>query len=259
MRIPPLALVASRPRIVAATRRRASGWSFTGTTCLLGDGASGSYAESVNAAAATIILPGTVLGTGSMLCWLYDTMMATSVVMNAAAAVSARYARMQTTSSTLRAVISDDAASTQTASIASADAKIEAGYALCVCTFEHAASDTIKAYCDDLTPAEAVDASPGAYTAATKLRLFATHVDSAYLSGRIRSPAVFSRVLSADEVAALVTLGPTHDLRVASGDYLGSPAHWWPGDGDSGTTVTDRGSVGGCNLTLNGGVTLEAA
>jgi hypothetical protein len=39
----------------------------------------------------------------------------------------------------------------------------------------------------------------------------------------------------------------------------GGPAHWWPGDGDSGATVTDRGSVGTCNLALHGGVTIEVA
>ena len=60
------------------------------------------------------------------------------------------------------------------------------------------------------------------------------------------------------ELAELHTLGPTHDLREASGDYLGDVAHWWPADGDSGTTVTDRGLVGGCNLTLNGNVTIGA-
>ncbi len=48
-------------------------------------------------------------------------------------------------------------------------------------------------------------------------------------------------------------------IRTNVGAYTGGgPEHWWPADGDSGTTVTDRGSVGGCNLTLHGGVTIEA-
>lgn len=262
MRASVLALAARRGKIARATRRRASGWAFTGTTYLASDGASGSYAEAATNAAARVFLPGSVLGTGTFVCWVRKSAAAVAYIMYSHASGGAIVGLLISTASsgTMRGIISDDAASTLLASHTGIGAELDGvTWSLCAVRVVHDSSDVLTSRFEG-AGTDATDGTPGAYAAATGMRLFATPSNTSRLAGDIRSPAVFSRALSDAELAELHALGPTHDLRVASGDYSGGgPAHWWPGDGDSGTTVTDRGSVGGCNLTLNGGVTLEAA
>lgn len=243
-----------------STTRRRGGWRFTGTSYLTSTGASGSYAVAADDAAALVVLTGSALGAGTFLAWVQDGAVANTIVMRAYAASGNAYATLRLSSTTVVGDFRDDA-SVQTSVSISNTSKFGADvWTLCAVTFSPGASDVVRAYCADITPGNGTDATPGTYGAGGSVYLFATNDNLSRLSGKVRSPAIFDRVISDAEFAELHALGPTHDLRVASGNYTGAgPVHWWPADGDSGTTVTDRGSVGGCNLTLNGGVTIEEA
>lgn len=227
--------------------RRSSAWSFTGTSYLTSDGSAGAYAEAVNATAALVMRPGPTLATSSFIAWARDGALATTRVLTVAGNAPILYLR------TTRV-----GASPPTAELFDVTDFDGINWVLVAVTLAIGATADCTVHVSNKTAVTAGGSPPGAYAAATGMRLFADYSDAQRLSGAIRSPAVFARALSVAEIAELHTLGPTHDLRVASGDFLGDVAHWWPADGDSGTTVTDRGLVGGCNLTLNGNVTIGA-
>lgn len=72
-------------------------------------------------------------------------------------------------------------------------------------------------------------AVPGTYAAVDDLQLFLSSFTDPF-GGDIRAPAIFSRALSAAEVAALYAAGPGHDLTTATGAYSAAdPAILWDG------------------------------
>jgi hypothetical protein len=224
-------------------------WVHTGLTQLVSDGASGSYAEAATNAAARVVFPGGALGVFTFSAWISPERNDAYVAAWIAGETSARL------------FVNQDSDPHDTAVIALPGMLGEIGaYALIdggdhiVATFD---GTTAALYCNG-SSVGTNDPDPGDYAEGDTFRMFWALVADVYL-GPIRTPALYARALSAGEVAALHTAGPTHDLRANVGAYTGGgPDHWWPGDGDAGTTVTDRGLVGGCNLTLHGGVTIEA-
>lgn len=239
----------------ACRRRRVDVWDGTfGNAYLTSDGSAGSYAAAATTAPALLFLPGgSALGTASFVAWVRDAAL-TGQYMTASAATSGtrNYARVTSTGLSFMARSDNNvvvATATQ-GSFAPAD------WTLIVATMTHGASDVLGISHGGAAQTTATDASPDTFLAGNHFRLFSHQDASSLASADLRSPGVFSRVITDAEIAALHTLGPTHDLRVASGDYLGDVAHWWPADGDTGTTVTDRGVVGGCDLVLNGAVTI---
>lgn len=253
----------------STTRRRAAA-PLVGFPHLSSTGAAGSYAESANDLAAKVFLPGAVLGTATFLCWVYGAHVAANRYLMAASASigsSAPHARFQAFlgSTGVSASDVDDANASNVATYLNGFSTTD-GWRLVVARCHVVGGDgvAINMIGSGLSSGEVtgLDASADAHTVGAYFRLFSTRATGggSLFAGRIANPAVFSRAVTETEQIALAALGPTHDLSVSSGDYNGGgPDHWWPGTGDSGTTVTDVGSVGGCNLTLNGGVTIEEA
>lgn len=244
----------------AACRRRRTEapFVFTGTHYLTSDGSAGSYAEAATNAAARLFLPGSTLGTATFVCWVRKTVTTTHSLLTVHEGTGApRIQRVFTTagSGTLSAAALDDASSTLSADQASIGSVFDGvAWVLVAIGVTTDTSDRIKSAVAGSVSANSVAAR--AYASRDRFRLFIGTSTTPRMVGDIRSPGILPRYSSDLELAALHTLGPTHDLRVASGDYLGDVAHWWPADGDTGATVTDRGVVGGCNLNLNGNVTI---
>lgn len=72
-------------------------------------------------------------------------------------------------------------------------------------------------------------------------------------AGDLCQPFVFSRALSAGEIAAIYAQGPTADIRNVTG-----PAAFLWRDAPSGGAVANVGTGGTCNLTVAGSVTTGA-
>lgn len=223
----------------------AASWTHTGTHYLSSDGASGSYADAATSAAAAIIL--TVAGSDYTLgMWLrFDGPTSGGAVEAASSGAAVRAG----------VVAFDDGEDAITGDWGDA-------YGVDYSTMRHvmlvASGGVLALHVDADGGASSGVVTAGA--AGVSLTLFARAGPLQPLACDIRDFAIWDRALSSAEVAALHTAGAGHDLSEDVGAYTGGgPAHWWPADGDTGTTVTDRGSVGGCNLTLHGGVTIEEA
>ncbi len=244
----------------AACRRRrtAAPWTHTGTHYLSSDGAAGSYADAVTSAAARVFLDGAGPDAATVAMWarptsggyIYDITDDGNPGLRGPTADGDEWAPEWR----------DDAGSNVGAT----------RYSLAGGSWHHIAvsiTPTGATFFLDGLDGGAGEQSTTGYTFATAANAFTLFADFAHanrLAGDIRSPAIWARALSSDELLSLASdTTPAHDLRLQATDYLGSgqagPVHWWPADGDSGTTVTDRGSVGTCNLALHGGVTIEVA
>lgn len=251
--IAPIYAAANMRRVVASRRRRVADDWFTGNHCLTSDGSAGSWAAANTTAPGLIFMPGSVLGTGTFLCWVRDATPGGYWTVSKDTSGTRSYLRL-TSGLSFIARTENNVSNTATQGSFS-----PATWTLVVATIAHAANDSIGVSHGGAAKTITVDTPADAWGTAAHMFLFRTHTGTLN-DGDIRQPAIYNRVLSDAEIAALHALGPTHDLRVASGDYNGGgPVHWWPADGDTGTTVTDRGSVGGCNLTLNGNVTIAEA
>ncbi|MCC7542456.1 MAG: hypothetical protein IT379_39930 [Deltaproteobacteria bacterium] len=226
-------------------------------------GAAGSYAQAATNAAARVFLPGTTLGTGSVALWMRGSITAVARIVYVSADLTTSNSRLTVYVSTSSGGMVGHLGSNASGSPSvhpTQTGLVPSDWTLIVGTIAHTASDIAGISAGGANRTTGTDGSPDTYGAGEYWRLFASNTTTQLWAGGIRSPAVWSRVLSDAEIAELHTLGPMHDLSVSSGDYSGGgPDHWWEGTGDSGTTVTDVGSVGGCDLTLNGGVTIEEA
>lgn len=230
-----------RPVTTLAPMRRAAAapsWGgFTGTHWLTSDGLAGSYADAATNAAARVVFPGASIGTFTFAGWIRN----------------------------LSGVgpFAGDTSDSQPSISFYDDGNIEidltdttmvigtiTGGATPIASWTHVAlvcdGSTLAYYENGVATGTPITIS-GTYAAADSLQL-----TRSLNACDTRSPAIWSSALSAGQVAALYALGVAGDPRtIASG-----PVHWWPADGDSGTTITDRGSAGTCNLTLHGGVTI---
>lgn len=243
------------PGVAAACRRKRpdAEWAFTGTHYLSSTGAAGAYASAATTAAARVCFTGTGKPTFTFAAW-YRTNNIAGFVFDASddGAPSARIICATDTPSTITiAGVIDDAAD---AAILALDAYPDAS------SFIHIAlvadGTDAKFYISGVDADTATLATT--YASVDAFTLFADCAHANLLAGDLRSVALWDRALSAAEVAALNTAGAGHDLSTNVGAYTGGgPVHWWPADGDTAPTVTDRGSVGTCNLTLGAGVTIE--
>lgn len=220
----------------STTRKRAAAAAWTGATCMVSDGASGSYAIAADDTAPLVMLPGSVPGSFTFAAWVQDSALGSGTIFRTIAADNTRveFSTLSSGGGTVTVSVRDSASTNTTASIAGVSGKFGAStWTLCAVTVTPGASDVVKVYCADATPGTATDATPGSYSAGEVLSLFATNTGGIpRLSGKIRSPAIWSRVLSDAEIAALYTAGPTHDLRTNVGAYTGGgPVHWTPQTG----------------------------
>lgn len=231
----------------------ASAWTFAGNTYLSSDGASGSYADAATTAAARVCFTGTGKPTFTFAAW-YRTNNIAGAMFCASddGAPSAVIWAAADTASTVD--IYGELKDAGGANVLGVESFPDASSFIHIALVADGAD--AKVYINGVETDTATLATT--YANVDALTLFADYAHANRLAGDIRSPAVWNRALAANEVAALHTAGAAHDLREDVGNYTGGgPEHWWPGDGDSGTTVTDRGSVGTCALTLHGGVTIE--
>lgn len=239
---------------LAPRRAAASSFSYTGNRYLTSTGAAGSYADAATSAAARVVFPGATLGTYTVAFW-------------------AKWSLTSPTSPVRVFEVSDDAqprvglyAFDDGAPGFGADA-YDAGGSLfgggtdiyeSTTPWHHYAitcngSNAFVLYSNGAA-VDTFDPSAGAYTyaAVDALTLFGRYDHSLPLTGSMRQPAIWSSALSGANVSALYALGTTGDPRTIGA----GPVHWWPADGDTSPTITDRGSVGTCNLTLHGGVSI---
>lgn len=245
--------------LAAATRRRrapAASWTHTGTHYLSSDGASGSYADAATSAAARVVFPSTAAPVVTFAAWVRAaTAGVQRVVWDVSDDGHPRWYLSTDPGDVCVGDVVNDAGGSGPGLEAAAPVPAVWGH---VCWVLNGA-DPGEFLIDGVSQG-ATSGLVGAFAGVDAFTLFADYAHASRLAGDIRDPAVWDRALSAAEVAALHTAGVGHDLREAVGAYTGGgPAHWWPADGDSGTTVTDRGSVGTCPLTLHGGVTIEEA
>jgi len=234
----------------STTRLRRASWTHTGTHYLSSDG---SYADAATSAAARVCFSGTGAPTFTFAAWITPT-----------AYTSGQHAMQVSDDGAPSAALRVNTAAGFVGALANA-----AGTSDSV-TGDQSGAVHVALVCNGSTAvlyengvskgSVSLPATP--YASVDAFTLFADYAHANRMAGDIRSPAIWDRALSGDEVVSLaLDASPGHDLREQYVDYLGSgqagPVHWWPADGDSGTTVTDRGSVGGCNLTLHGGVTIK--
>jgi hypothetical protein len=245
-------------------------WAFTGTTALVSDGEAGSYAESAtNAAARLFYTAANQLGAATFLAWVRvawpDDGIHRALASWGLTSGNPRGTVRVSASPSLVNNQVDNAGGTQSATKGSITSFFDGVvWTLVAATVERTTADVSSITYNDVAFTSTSDVLPDAHTAGEVFRIGArnygaTRIEAENCPGAWRQPAVLGRVITAAEVAALYAAGPTHDIREAVGDYTGpgETYGWWPGDGETGTTVTDRGTLG-CNLTLHGGVTIEA-
>lgn len=234
-------------------------YGFAGTHYMSSDGTSGSYADAATSALAQLLLPpgGKFTVTPwTVSAWVRPTTQASPQwIFNArsGAAQAAFYWAGTDGDDGIFANIYDGA---NGANPLAGNPTLVANQDHLATLVNDAAADTLRLYVDGVSVATASTALAVAALPASVdgLWLFDSGpLGGEPLTGRIRNLAFWSRALSAPQVAALNTGGVTFDTRTVAG---GGPDHWYPCDGDSGTTVTDRGAVGFCDLTLHGGVSI---
>lgn len=241
---------------VARPGSSAPPWTFAGTAPLVSDGMTGSYLEAATNAAARVVFPGAVFGSFTLSAWISPERNDTPV-----------FGVGDSVSQSLFIGVLEDSAPHDSMQCGLSNFP-EAGVSLNafgVLT----SGDHIAVTCDGSDIALYVNGSLaetkavplGTPVAQDLFRLMAFGSSDVWL-GTIRSPAIFDRALTGD-VAAICGAGPDWDLRVPFEEYLDPmfypgdpPAHWWPALGDTLPAVIDRGLVGGCNLTANGGITI---
>lgn len=241
---------------VAASRRvrpAEPSWTFQGTTFLRSDGLAGSYAEAATSALARVVFPGTGAPVATVSMWVTPTAWSSGKTLLDVSDDGAPRAQISTNDDFGTTALLANAAGTSDSASGGTEAATLHVVLVADGTDFTLYENGVNAYFDISLPAEP-------YAAVDLFRLFADYAGAQRVAADIRSLAVFGRALSSGEVAALYAGDYTLDLRTVSGAYDGAtngPEHWYPADGDTGTTVTDRGSVGGCNLNLHGGMTIE--
>ena len=239
---------ALRTAVMAPPARR---WTFSGTHWLTSPGGAGDTATASTNGPARLIFPSATMGSWSFAAWVYD--------MGGGSGQGPQFGTIPGYNPGL-VIYQDGNYQVDLTNAAGAIVGNIAGAVPVAATWEHLAvtcdGTTMRVYVNGALQAGSF-AVAATYAAANSSLLIA-----AGSSGRIRSPALWDRTLSLDEVASLALDAPiTHDLREPYVDYLGGatptgPVYWWPADGDGGTVVTNRGSGGTCSLTLAGSVTI---
>lgn len=257
-----IGIIAMRQTTAIVKRPAASepAWDgFLGTTFLRSDGMAGSYADAATSALARSAFPSTSAPVFTVSCWAAFATASTDCLFDVSDDGSPSMA--------LKAYNDGDPStlytSLQDAGVNATGSEYFADYS----AFSHLAvvSDgaTVTLYVAGVAVGTPGDISAfGPYAAVDAFTLFANYAHALNAAGDIAQLAVWGRALSALEVADLYASGRAFDLRTLGDneDYdgtTGGPPHWYPGDGDTGTTITDRGSAGNCNLTLHGGVSIE--
>lgn len=236
-----------RPVTSLALQRKpaVSSFSYLGNRYLTSDGLAGSYADAATSAAARVVFGGASAPTCTVSFWAQSTGVASqSFYIDVSDDGAPRLSALTLDNDELDTLISDT----------STPLSGSTAYSLAAAGWHHVAyvstAGDVEVFLDGV--GSGASSNTGTWSTVDALTLFADYAHANRLAGSLRNVCIYSSALSAGNVSSLYGLGETGDPRTAAG----GPTHWWPGDGDSGTTITDRGSAGTCNLTLHGGVTI---
>jgi hypothetical protein len=233
-------------------------WTFAGTAPIVSDGESGSYVEAATNAAARVVFPGGVDPVFTWSMWL-QTVAPETYALSIADPLAAGSQR-----AALFVGYNDNPADVIVAELASTGGSGSSPnrYPIDLSMLTHVALVSDGTDCIVYVDGVADDRplySGGTWDPIDTLVMFASADLTQNMAGTIRAPALIPRALSAAELASVRTAGPDHNIATAVGDYTGPGGTYgfWPALGDTLPTITDRGTLG-CNLTANGGITIEA-
>lgn len=245
------------PGIWGALYEQPGPWEFDGTVALVSDGASGSYAQAETSAAAQEVFPGVSVPVATFSFWLDQGTTPDGTIFDLGGAgslyLSMNVLGIDGVADGLYANLSD--ASGGFGFTNSGQSNVSSALHHYVIVVH---DDTVELFIDGAPIGAGPPIASPTWASADDLVLFASRALGDRVVVSIRSPALFSAALGGDAIIGLFNAGPDHDLRAAwedSSDFEDDLAHWWPAKGDTGETVIDRGHVGGCNLTMHGGVT----